>query len=44
MTKGELFSINFLYLTQSPHVKKRQHVNIKQQLGLRHENTPSLYL
>ena len=43
MTKGELFSINFLFLTQSPHVKKRQHVNIKQQLGLRHENTPSLY-
>ena len=33
MTKGELLSINFLYLTQSPHAKKYQHVNIK--LGLR---------
>ena len=37
MTKGELLSINFLYLNQSPHVKKRQHVIIKQQLGFRHK-------
>ena len=28
-------NINFLYLTQSPHVKKRQHVNML--LGFRHK-------
>ena len=34
ITKGELFSINFLYMTQSPQ-KKRQHVNML--LGFRHK-------